>query len=121
MDLQALPPVLLITLTVALGAYLGLQYLRDIPRKGWITALHLIAGAFAMESLAVLLHGTPDGQIVDAGDTGHWAVGLLIAALFTGFVAAVIGRRGVKGTGWVLAAHAGAGAMGFGLLLVWVV
>ncbi len=117
MDMRALPPVLLIAATVGLGVFIGQQYLRGIPRKTWMTALHLISGAFAMEGLAVLLQATNDEY---TGNTGHWAVGLLVGALFTGLVAAVIGRRGVKGTGWVLAAHAGAGALGFILLLVWV-
>jgi hypothetical protein len=104
--------LLLLTMVVALGATMGLQYLRGIKRKPMMIGIHLLLAIGTMEPLLVLLGGTPNGENLANVHLGEWAAGFVALALFLGLIAAVLARRAVAGAQWILALHAAAGVSG---------
>jgi hypothetical protein len=115
----AIPPLLLLTASVILGVMLGIQYLQRKRGPPTLIGFHLLLGAGGLEVLAMLLHGTPDRRIVPSGGIVTYAAGLLLAAMFTGLLVPLIGRRSRPTMNVALAIHVGVGAAGFVLFLVW--
>jgi len=109
------------TLTVAagLGLYLGLLYLRRV-RRPVLIGIHLLLGAAGLEQVAVMLRGTPNGDVVPAGTLVSVAAGALAAAMFSGLTAPVIGSRSRRNGEAMLVVHVTVGLVGFILFLVWV-
>ena len=105
--------LLLLSAVVAIGATMGLQYLRGTKRKPIMIGLHLLLAIGTLEPMLILLNGTPNGETLAAQNLGEWAAGLVALALFLGLIAAVLARRGVPRAGWILALHAAAGFSGF--------
>jgi hypothetical protein len=117
--MRMIPVLVLFTATVALGLFLGYQYLRRIPSRPTMIGIHLLLGAGGMELVAMLLAGTPDGAAAPTGKLAHAAAALLLLALFTGLLAPMIGRRSRPTMNAALATHACAAGAGFALLLAW--
>ena len=118
--MKVIPVVLLLSLAAALGLFLGLQYLRGVRDSKVLVGVHLLLGAAGLEALARLLWGTtPDGTLLPAGMLGTIAAVLLAVAMFCGLTAPVLGRSLPRAINFAVATHAGIGAAGFVLFLVW--
>jgi hypothetical protein len=118
--MQVMPAIVLLSASVALGLFLGLQYLRRVRSKATLIGVHLILGAAGLEGMAVLLRGTPDGTVIPAGALGNTAALLLALAMISGLATPIIGRRSRRALGPALATHASVAAGGFVLFLVWI-
>ena len=125
--MYALPALILLSLTVAFGLYLGQAFLRRQPRRPMVIGLHLLFALGSLEGLVIALHADVEGgSIVDsvssAGPdrTAITMLALIALALFTGLVRSAIGRstRAVATT--TLALHAGLAAAGFATALSWI-
>ena len=117
--MKMIPVLVLFSGAVALGLYLGYEYLKRIPSRPVMIGIHLLLGAGGMELVAMLLAGTPDGEAAPTGRLAHAAAALLLLALFTGLLAPMIGRRSRPTMNAALATHACAAGAGFVLLLAW--
>ena len=118
--LKVMPVVLLLSVAVALGLFLGMQYLRGVRASKVLIGVHLLLGAAGLEALARLLWGTtPDGTLLPAGTVGTVAAVLLAVAMFCGLTAPVLARRLPRTIHFAVATHVGIGAAGFVLFLLW--
>jgi hypothetical protein len=115
----AIPALLLLTAAVTLGVVLGLQYLRGERSKPVVIGLHLLFGAGGLEVMALLLHGTPDRRIEPAGSLLTPAAALVMAAMFSGLVAPMVGRKSRLTMNVALVVHVSVAITGFVLLLAW--
>ncbi|WP_426168195.1 hypothetical protein [Sandarakinorhabdus sp. DWP1-3-1] len=113
--------VLMVGANVAIGAWLGLQYLKKAPRQRVLVGFHLILGLSMLEVLAAMLRGTPDGAVVSARTLAIAAAGLIAAAVLSGLVAPLVGQARPKVIGPSLAVHAGIATTAFVTLLAWAV
>jgi len=118
---KAIPIVVLMGAAVALGVLLGVEYLRRVRSKPVIIGIHLLLGAGGLEVFAVLLRGTPDGEVMAPGLVGNAAAGLMFLAMFTGLIAPMVGRKSRRTMNVALATHASVASLGFLLLLAWVI
>jgi hypothetical protein len=105
--------------TVAIGLYMGLNYLKGQRNNRNLVAAHVLIGLAGLEVFALLLRGAPDGTRLAPGQLGPAAALLFAAALFSGFVGPLIMRPRPAATGPVLALHAAFGSIGFGVLVLW--
>jgi hypothetical protein len=115
-----LPALLLMAVAVVLGVYLGLLYLRRTRPKKIFLGAHILLGMGGLEQVAILIHGAPSGVILKAGAYGTLALGMFALAMFSGFVAPLLGQKSRRNGEFMLATHALVGAAGFVFLLVWV-
>ena len=117
--MTAMPVLVILSAATALGLYLALLYLRG-ERKQGLVALHLLLGFGGLETLVMLLHGTPDGASA-AGSLsfGKVAAGLFAVSAFSGFIAA-LARRSPVAANVLLGTHVTVGLAGFALVLAWV-
>lgn len=111
-------PVSLILLASAgLGIYMFLKFLRGERNTGGMIATHLILGAAALEQIALLFRGAPNGETWPSDSMLKTAAMFLVFAMMTGFAAPLLrSSNGVK----VLYIHVGVGAIGALMLLGWV-
>ena len=116
--MTAMPVVMLLTATALVGICLGVFYLRGV-RKPVLIGVHFLLAAGGLETLAMLLHGTPDGTMAASGSLGTVAAGLVAAAMFCGLTAALL-RRSPLPANVVLVTHASLGFAGLAVLLAWV-
>lgn len=116
--MTAVPVLVILSATVLLGLYLGLLYLRG-ERKPVLIGVHFLLGIGGLETLVMLLHGTPDGAAAPEGSLGKTAAVLFVVSVISGVSAAML-RRSRLIANTVLATHVGVGAVGFMLLLYWV-
>ena len=114
------PAILVFGTTVAIGLYMGLQYLRGVRSNRMLVGVHVLIGVAGLEVFALLLRGAPDGTHLAESRTGPAAALLLAAALFTGFVVPLIAPAKPAAIGPTLAVHATFGLVAFGVLLLWV-
>ena len=105
---------------VAIGLYMGLNYLKGAPNNRNLVAVHVIIGIIGLEVFALLLRGAPDGTRLAESRLGPASALLLAGALFTGFIVPLIARPRPVAAGPALAVHAAVGTIGFGALLLWV-
>jgi hypothetical protein len=117
--MKALPIALILTAAVGLGLYLGWLYLRGV-RKPVLNGIHILLGAGALEGLAVLLHGAPNGAVFVARSLGVAALGLFAYAMFSGLTGPVFGRQSRRAGEAILVTHVSAGLIGFAVFLWWV-
>jgi hypothetical protein len=117
--LVALPSFILLSAAVALGVVLGLQYLRGERSSPLVMGAHLLLGAGGLETIAMLLRGTPDGTVAEAGSLGRLAAMCLLGGMASGLLAPMIGRRSVQTMNVALITHIGVAAAGFLLFLGW--
>ncbi|NVN86141.1 MAG: hypothetical protein HXX15_08615 [Rhodopseudomonas sp.] len=117
--MTAIPVLVILSAATAIGLYLGLLYLRG-ERKPGLIAFHLLLGFGGLETLVMLLHGTPNGAAgATTGTFGYTAAGLFGVSAFSGFVAA-LARRSPVAANVVLGTHVTVGLAGFALFLAWV-
>lgn len=118
--MTALPSFILLTAAVVLGVLLGVDYLRGVRSSAGMIGAHLLLGAGALETVAMLLRGTPDGTAMSAGSLGSVTAGCLALAMCSGLIAPMIGRRSVRTMNVALVTHVSVAAGGFLLFLGWV-
>ncbi len=117
--MRALPVVGLLGITIAIGLWMGLQYLRGQRNKVEIIGIHFLLGVGGLEVLLMIMVGPPDGDVVQDILAGQIAAGFIAAAMVIAIIAA-LGKRKSKGlTDITLAVHALLALLGFGLLLYW--
>jgi len=117
----AIPALVLLSGSVALGLLLGLEYLRRVRSKPAVIGFHLLFGAASVEVMAMLIRGTPDGGIAPTGWMLKAATGLLAFALLSGLVTPMVGRQSRATMNGALIIHVAAAASGVVLSLVWFV
>ncbi len=115
----AAPIVALLACGVGLGLFLGLRYLQGLPRRPVLIGAHLLLGAGTLEQIAVLLHGLPDGRVIEVQTLGRVALMLIAAALLFGLCAPLVSRQSRRGAEALLVGHAGLGVAGFAVLVAW--
>ncbi len=113
------PALVLLTLAVALGSYLGLLYLRDV-RRPYLIGIHLLLGAGGLEASLLGLHGAASDSPLRTGSLGTLALGFLAATLILGLTAPLFGRNSPRTAEVLLATHVTFGITGFALFLAWV-
>ena len=119
--MRIFPVVLLIGITVALGLYMGLNYLRGEKNKPEVIGFHFLIGVGGLEVLMMLLAGGPDGTEMAKVTTAQIAAGLIAGALVIGVLAALGKPKSRSTSNMALAAHAATALLGFGALLLWAV
>ena len=119
--MRAIPAMLLLSGTVVLGLLLGVEYLRRVRSKPTVIGFHFLLGAGALEVIAMLLRGTPDGAARPLDGLLQWAAGLLALALFSGLMVPLIGRRSRATMNVALAIHVTLAIAGSGLCVGWCV
>lgn len=116
----ALPIVALLAGAAGLGVYLWLLQRRKI-RRPVLIGVHLVLGAISLEQIAVLLHGTPSGQEMAAGQFGVAALVVIAGAMFIGLLTPIVAKSMPGSATPALWAHMGAGAAGLALVVAWAV
>ena len=114
-----LPVGLLLTAAVSLGLTLGWFYLHNV-RKPMLIGLHLLLGAGALESLAVLLHSSHAADAPGVSP-GIVAASLVAWSLFSGLIRPLFAEARPKQGNALLVTHAAAGLTGFFVFLFWTV
>lgn len=115
--MSATPVSLILLASGGLGVYMFLKFLRGERNTGGMIALHLILGGAALEQIALLFRGAPNGAAWPSDSMLKTGATLLVLAMMTGFGAALLrSSNGVK----VLYIHVGAGAIGALMILAWV-
>ena len=117
--MTAVPMLLLITITVALGVVNLVLRLRK-QRKAFLIGAHLLFGIGALEILVFFLKDVNSGEGVPAGAFGNAAAGLLAGALFIGLISPILGKHNPKLSSLLLAAHVACGAGGAATVLAWI-
>jgi hypothetical protein len=117
----AIPVLLLLGVTTALGIWLGVDYLKRVRSRPALVGFHLLLGMGGLEVLAMLLHGTPDRRLVPSGGLVTVAAALTAAAMITGLAAPLLGKQTRTTMNVVLAVHASVATAGFALLVAWMV
>ncbi len=116
-----IPPVILLSLSVALGLYLGYQFLQRRRNRPALIAFHILPGLGALELIAMLLHGAPKGAVMSSTGLGKSAALLLIFAIIVGLLTPMIARDRPRPVTTVsLTIHALLAGAGFVLLCAWV-
>jgi hypothetical protein len=120
MAMPTWPAIAVFGTTVAIGLYMGLQYLKGVRNNRMLVGVHVLIGVAGLEVFALLLRGAPDGTHMAESNMGPAAALFLAAALFTGFVVPLIAPAKPGAVGPTLAVHASFGLVAFGVLLLWV-
>jgi hypothetical protein len=119
-SLQSILPVLLLGLSVSLGLYLGYQFLQRRRNRPALIAFHILPGLAALEVIALLLRGTPDGTVVPDPAPGKAAALLLVIALIVGLLTPMVARDRPRVVATAaLTAHALLATTAFVLLIAW--
>lgn len=116
-----IPPVILLGSSVALGLYLGYQHLQHRRNRPALIAFHILLGLGALETIAMLLRGAPNGAVMPGAALGKAAALLLIIAIIVGLLTPMLARDRPRPFATAsLTLHASLAAAGFVLLCVWV-
>jgi hypothetical protein len=110
------PIVLIYAAAAGLGGYVLLLWFRKARRPGLI-AVHLLLGAAALEMLFAFLRLKDLGDNGAASRLGTIAVTLMALAMFSGFVAPVLGKQHRTAANSLLATHVCSGVAGFLMVL----
>jgi hypothetical protein len=110
--MTTLPVVLILTAAAGLGAYMLLLRFRNERRPGLIAA-HLLLGVGGAEALVMLLHGSGLAEDSPTRGVAKLALGFLVAAIFSGFAAPMLGRNSPGVGNGLLTAHVCCGFLGF--------
>lgn len=107
------PIVMLLSAGVALGLYMGLNYLKGARNKPVLIGAHVLLGFASFEPMAIALSRT--------GQNGTFALGGLVLAFASGALTPMIAKHSKSATSWALGCHAAIAAIAFAyiLVLVW--
>lgn len=117
--MKAIPVIILLSVTVAFGVFMAIQYLKRQPLQPIMIGLHFLCGAASLEILAMLLRGAPDGTLLSPGGMIKLGGGLVVLAMLSGILVPMLGRDSRRTMNTTLAVHAACGALGFALLVIW--
>ncbi len=118
--MQAMPAILLVSVQVVIGLYLGFNYLNGERNKPALIGTHLLLGAVALEIMALLLRGAPNGEATAGRPVLTVAAGLTAAALLSGLAGAMFYKPMPKTAKVALYSHAVIGIAAFVALGFWV-
>ena len=111
------PVSLILLASGGLGVYMFLKFLRGEHNGGGMIATHLILGGAALEQIALLFRGAPNGAAWPSDSMLKTGATFLAFAMMTGFAAPLLrSNNGVR----VLYIHVGVGAIGALMILAWV-
>lgn len=120
-SIQASLPLVLLSLSASLGIYLGYQYLKRRRNRPTLIAVHILPGLAALEIVAMMLRGAPDGTVAPSKTLAENAALLLVIALMIGLLTPMVARDRPRAVGtFALSAHALFAATAFVLLFAWV-
>jgi len=115
--MSATPVSLILIAAAGLGIYMFLKFLRGERNGGGMIATHLILGGAALEQIALLFRGAPNGEAWPSDSMLKTGAMFLAFAMMSGFAAPLLrSSSGVK----VLYVHVGIGAIGALTVLAWV-
>lgn len=117
----AIAILLLVSVTVAIGLYMGLRYLKRQRNTPGVIGTHFLLGALTLEPMLIGLRGGIGLAPVRPSLAGSLAAGLIAVALFTGITAVMIGRKSRQTANIALGTHAAVAGSAYILLWVWVV
>jgi hypothetical protein len=118
---MATPALIVFGLTVAIGLYMGLRFLKGERNSPMLIGTHFLLGAGGMEVLVLAIHGTPMTPPIPLGTYGQPVIILFVMALISGVAAQLVFKNSVSAGTIALGAHALIAATGFGLLVTWLV
>jgi len=115
--MSTMPVSLILLASTGLGIYMFLKFLRGEGNGGGMIATHLILGAAALEQIALMFRGAPNGDSWPSDSMLKTGAMFLVFAMMSGFGAQLLrSRNGVK----VLYIHVCVGALGALIVLAWV-
>lgn len=112
------PVTLILIASATIGTILLLNYFKGI-RKPLLTGAHLILGAAALEQMAMLLRGAPNGDSVPFEPLAKTVAGLLAVAMGLGFATPLM-RNSRQTMNLMLTGHVVVAVSACLLFLVWV-
>ncbi len=115
----AIPIVLLVSATVALGLFMGFRYLKRVRNPPTLIGVHFLLGAASLEPMLIVLRGGLGHPAVKMSPLGIAAAGLIGLALISGVTAVMVGRKSRQTATLTLAVHAGVAATAYLILLAW--
>ena len=115
----AIPIVVLVSATVALGLILGFRYLKRVRNPPTLIGVHFLLGAASLEPMLIVLRGGLGHAAVKLSPVGVAAAGLICVALISGVTAVMVGRKSRQTANLTLATHAGVAATAYLVLLAW--
>ncbi len=118
--MRTLPVTLILLAAATLGTILLLRYLKGGARRPGMIAAHLILGAAALEQMAMLLRGTPDGAGPALAGSGKFAAGMIAVAMALGFATPLV-RHSRSTMNTMLTGHVALAGAGCVLFLAWVI
>lgn len=105
-----LPIVLLLTGGVALGLYMGLNYLKGVRNKPLLIGAHVLLGLASLEPMAIALSRK--------AEIGPLAPGGLVLAFASGAMTPIIAKQSRTATSWALGTHAAIAACAYVYILI---
>lgn len=117
--MDAIPIIVLVTVQLGLGLYMGLNYLRGTRNKPTFIGIHFLLGAVALEVMALVMRGAPDGEQAENRTVLTAGAALVAAALLTGLAGAMLYKPMPKAARFALYSHAGIGIAAFAALMWW--
>jgi hypothetical protein len=114
------PITVILTVSAVLGTMLFLKFLRGERGEPIMIAAHLILGLAALEQLAMLFRGAPNGESLPGEPLLKVAGTLFVFAAMLGFAAPLLVNRSRSDANAALWAHVSVAGAGFVLFLAWV-
>jgi hypothetical protein len=119
-SVQSILPLVVIGASVALGLYLGFQFLQRRRNRPVLAAVYILPGLIALEAIALLLRGAPDRTFAPSPTPGQAAALLLVVALIVGLLTPMITRDRPRVVATLaLTIHGLLATTAFLLLVVW--
>jgi hypothetical protein len=115
----ALPIVIIVSVTVAIGLLMGLRYLRRLRNPPTLIGVHFLLGALSLEPMLIAMRGGLGVAATKPSPVGVAAAGLIALALISGVTAVMVGRKSRQTANITLLAHAGVAATAYLLVLAW--
>jgi hypothetical protein len=117
--MRALPVLVLISIGICLGLYMGWQVWQGRKNKPVMIGIHFLMGVAALEILVMLMAGGPDGVEMPGANLAQIAAGCIAGAVVIGIIAALTARYSRVAANISLIAHAASALTGFGFLIYW--
>lgn len=117
--MTAAPLTIILLGSTTLGILLFLKYLRGERGEPLWIGVHLILGAAALEQMAMLFRGAPNGKSWPAEGLLKTAGFLFVVAMMLGFASPLLMGRSRSNGATALWAHVGVAGTGVVLFLAW--